>query len=67
MASSEDQRALLRLLLAGDTVVSASTNGVLKVGERTLTLDAPPVHDGLAAAYGRLYVSARNGKLVCLE
>ena len=55
------------LLLAGDTVVSASTNGVLKVGERTLTLDAPPVHDGLAAAYGRLYVSARNGKLVCLE
>jgi outer membrane protein assembly factor BamB len=52
------------LLLADGTLASMSTNSVLKVGERTLQLDAPPVHDGLAAAYGRVYISTREGKVV---
>jgi hypothetical protein len=29
-------------------------------------LASPPVWDGLAAAYGRLYVSTASGKLLCL-
>ena len=30
-------------------------------------LDAMPVWDGMAAAGGRLYLSTRDGSLVCLE
>jgi len=30
-------------------------------------LDARPVFDGMAAAYGRLYVPLRNGKVLCLK
>ena len=30
-------------------------------------LDALPVHDGMAAARGRLFISLRNGALLCLE
>jgi hypothetical protein len=29
-------------------------------------LDAPPVFNGMAVARGRLFVSQRNGKVVCL-
>jgi len=29
-------------------------------------LDSPPVFDGMAAAYGRLYVSMKDGSLLCL-
>jgi hypothetical protein len=35
---------------------------------RTLSrcrLDAQPVFDGMAAAYGRLYVSTVDGKIAC--
>ena len=37
-------------------------------GKKTaeMKLAAPPVFDGLAAAYGRLYVSTQDGKLLCL-
>jgi hypothetical protein len=35
-----------------------------KLGE--LSLDAVPVYDGLAAANGRLYLSAQNGTVVCM-
>jgi hypothetical protein len=37
-------------------------------GERVseLRLGSEPVFDGLAAAYGRLFLSLKNGKLVCL-
>jgi len=31
------------------------------------SLDSTPVFDGMAAAYGRLYVSMKNGSLLCLE
>ncbi|MHC4155035.1 MAG: outer membrane protein assembly factor BamB family protein [Planctomycetota bacterium] len=30
-------------------------------------LDCPPVFDGMAAAYGRLYISMKDGSLLCLE
>ncbi len=30
-------------------------------------LDSIPVHDGMAAAHGRLYLSLRNGTLCCFE
>ena len=30
-------------------------------------LDAPPVFDGMAAAYGRLYLSLTDGSIVCFE
>ncbi len=30
-------------------------------------LDSPPVWDGMAAAAGRLYVSTRDGRVICLE
>jgi hypothetical protein len=29
-------------------------------------LDAPPVWDGMAAAYGRLFLATTDGKLICL-
>jgi hypothetical protein len=37
-------------------------------GEQTtqIQLDAPPAWDGMAAAYGRLYMATTDGKLVCL-
>jgi len=31
------------------------------------SLDSTPVFDGMAAAYGRLYISMKNGSLLCLE
>ena len=31
-----------------------------------LSLDAPPVWDGLAAAHGRIYLTTSDGKLICL-
>ena len=30
-------------------------------------LPCPPVHDGMAAARGQLFISLQNGKLLCLE
>ncbi|MCX6906923.1 MAG: PQQ-binding-like beta-propeller repeat protein [Verrucomicrobia bacterium] len=52
-------------LLAGPTLVRATTKGVLKAGDQTMQLDAPPVRDGLIAANGRLYVVTQSGKLHC--
>jgi outer membrane protein assembly factor BamB len=55
------------LLLAGGLKLSATQQGELLVGDRVIHLGAPPVHDGLIAAYGRLYVSTQKGTLLCLE
>ena len=33
----------------------------------TYDLPSPPVHDGMAAARGKLFISLQNGKLLCLE
>ena len=43
-------------------VVSAATGKTLA----KLPLDAPPVWDGMAAAKGRLFMSTRDGAVVCL-
>jgi hypothetical protein len=43
-------------------VVSAKDGA--KLSERKL--EASPVNDGMAAAQGRVYLSLRNGKLICL-
>jgi hypothetical protein len=30
-------------------------------------LDCPPVFDGMAAAYGRLFISMMDGSLLCMD
>ncbi|MFA7005308.1 MAG: PQQ-binding-like beta-propeller repeat protein [Verrucomicrobiia bacterium] len=55
----------IAFLLAGSTLVSATTKGDLKIGEQTLPFDDPAVRDGLIAANGRLYAVTRGGKLLC--
>lgn len=55
------------LLLAGEELLTATKDGNLKVGEQSVALPAPAVHDGLIAAYGRLYVSTADGKVVCVK
>jgi hypothetical protein len=30
-------------------------------------LDSTPIFDGMAAAYGRLYISMENGNLLCMS
>jgi len=34
---------------------------------RKYNLESPPVWDGMAAANGRLYISMKNGKVLCLQ
>ena len=55
------------VLLAGGTLVVSSLNGDLRAGERLLPLGAAAVHDGLCAAYGRVYVATRAGTLIAVE
>ncbi|MHC4496628.1 MAG: hypothetical protein ACYSYM_12495, partial [Planctomycetota bacterium] len=43
-------------------VVSATDGG--KLAE--LSLESAPVWDGMAAAYGQVYLSLKNGKIMCL-
>ena len=33
---------------------------------RQYPLEAEPVFDGMAAAYGRLYLALKNGKILCM-
>ena len=33
---------------------------------RQYPLEAEPVFDGMAAAYGRLYMAMKNGKILCM-
>lgn len=60
------------VVLAGDIVFVVGTRGRLFAlaaadGKRLAVRDAPaPVWDGLAAAGGRLYLSTRNGRIICL-
>jgi len=60
------------VVLAGDTVFVAGQAGRLAAfavadGKRLAERDLPaPVWDGMAAAYGRIYVSTAQGDLLCL-
>ena len=49
----------------GGVLLALSAADGKTLGE--MDLDTPPVLDGLAAACGRLYVTGRDGKLLCLE
>jgi hypothetical protein len=44
------------------TVMSATDSKTLK----EYPLEAQPVFDGMAAAYGRLYLSLKNGTVICM-
>ena len=55
------------LVLAHGTLVAVRKGGTLQRDARSEALDAPVVHDGLAVAYGRLYVTARDGRVLCLD
>ncbi len=48
----------------GGRLLTFSAADGKKLGEAKLP--APPVWDGMAAAYGRLYVSLADGRIVCL-
>ncbi len=50
---------------AGAELWAVSTTDGHRLGK--YPLEDPPVFDGMAAAGGRLYISARDGKLICFE
>jgi outer membrane protein assembly factor BamB len=49
----------------GGLLCAVSTSDGAKLAE--YRLESPPVFDGMIAANGRLYISLRNGKLLCYE
>jgi outer membrane protein assembly factor BamB len=55
------------VLLAGGTLVTATLGGELRAGDHVVPLGAPAVHDGLCAAYGRIFVATRAGTLIAVE
>jgi outer membrane protein assembly factor BamB len=69
---SDKEQGIGAIVVAGDTVFVAGTRGRLIAlasadGKTLAERDLPaPVWDGMAAAYGRVYVSTRDGKLICL-
>ena len=60
------QKGDTALLLAGGELITCGADSTLHAGGRSCKLDAPAIHDGLIAAYGRVYVSTADGKVVCL-
>jgi hypothetical protein len=44
-------------------VISTADSETLK----EYPLEAQPVFDGMAAAYGRLYLSLKNGNVLCMD
>ena len=61
---------LLPLMVAAGAATgepAVRKGGTLQRDARSEALDAPVVHDGLAVAYGRLYVTARDGRVLCLD
>jgi outer membrane protein assembly factor BamB len=49
----------------GAALIALSASDGTELGRHPL--DSIPIFDGMAAAYGRLYISMRNGSLLCLE
>jgi len=49
----------------GSALIALSASDGTELGR--CPLDSIPVFDGMAAAYGRLYISMKNGSLLCLE
>jgi outer membrane protein assembly factor BamB len=55
------------MIVAGGKLVTVTQKGDLRVGTHFVDLATTPVHDGLIAAYGALYLSTTRGTLICLE
>ena len=70
--ASDRAQAIAAVVIAGDKVLAAGKRGRLLVfaladGKKLAERDLPaPAWDGLAAAYGNLYVSTQDGKVLCL-
>jgi len=70
--SAQGGQGVAALVLAGDAAFVAGSQGGLVVlamadGKKLAERGLPsPIWDGMAAAYGRLYVSTQDGDLVCL-
>ncbi len=59
----------IAVALKGDDVASERIGDISTADGRTLKeyqLKAEPVFDGMAAAYGRLYISMKDGKVLCM-
>ncbi len=69
---AEPKQTIAALILAGDTLLAAGSEGGLTAisaadGKTLSKTKLPaPLWDGMAAAGGRLFVSTRDGKLLCL-
>ena len=50
--------------MGGMITIHSKEDGKLK---REIELESPPVFDGLASAAGKLFVSCKNGSVLCLE
>jgi hypothetical protein len=61
--SADDPHAALAGQAGGRLVTLSAADGAVQ-GEHKLP--SPPVFDGVAAAAGRLYLSAMDGSVVCL-
>jgi outer membrane protein assembly factor BamB len=80
MSSANPNSDVYALVAAGETVVLACTSFAppqqagelralsLKDGQElpSVALPATPAYDGMAAAYGKLFVTLRDGRLLCL-
>jgi hypothetical protein len=67
----DDRKAMGDELLAvwygergGSLFAVAATDGTV---EQERKLDSPPVWDGMASAYGRVFMSLMNGEVVCFS
>ncbi len=69
---SDPGNKIAAMVLAGNKVLIAGMHGGLTVlsaetGEKLEQVALPtPLWDGMAAAYGRVYVSTTDGRLICL-
>ena len=65
-------RGVAAMVLAGDTIFTVGVEGGLlalsaKDGGVLASHDAPaPIWDGMAAAYGRLFLATAEGDVVCM-
>ena len=56
------------LLTAGGVRLAVTAAGAIEAGNVPVAdLGAPVVHNGLIAAYGKLYAATQKGEVVCLE
>jgi len=54
------------LIVVGKTIVTARGTEIT-LGEAKVSVSSPVMHDGLIAAFGRLYAATQDGDLICFE